>query len=129
MSTRDRKASGVIGGLMILLLLALYGFRFISRIFESISFEVISVFFIFFGLVGIIIFGMYRSSSRLAEVDEPMDDPTTSPVYHEESAPKDFQSKTPMLSCPHCGYENPADADFCIRCGRDLDVTDDVARY
>lgn len=43
--------------------------------------------------------------------------------------PKDTESKTPVLSCPDCGYTNPGDAEFCIKCGRDLDVIDDLTRY
>ncbi|MFX0069311.1 MAG: zinc ribbon domain-containing protein [Candidatus Hodarchaeota archaeon] len=32
-------------------------------------------------------------------------------------------------ACPYCGHGNPRDAEFCIRCGQTLDLTDDVAQY
>jgi len=33
------------------------------------------------------------------------------------------------IACLYCGHGNPRDAEFCIKCGRNLDETDDVARY
>ncbi|MFX1487436.1 MAG: hypothetical protein ACFFBS_10155 [Promethearchaeota archaeon] len=42
---------------------------------------------------------------------------------------KDTKSKTPVLLCPDRAHRNPSDADFCVRCGRDLDVADEAAQY
>lgn len=95
---------------------------------------IISVFFILFVSVSLIVFGAHKYLLREAEAAESMVDEEEVEEfidYDQMSVLKagDVESKKPVLSCPHCGYENPADADFCIRCGRDLDVTDDVARY
>ena len=91
-------------------------------------FWVPSILLAVFILLGAVALRIYTSSSREAEPAE-MADPTSSPVYYEETTPKEGKSKRPVILCPSCGYENPRDAEFCIRCGRDLDVTDDVARY
>lgn len=128
MSSRDRRTRNALGAVMILLLLAVAGITAVGNIYGGV-FVVPLTFLVVFVLIAVATWGIYKSSSRLAEVDEPMDDPTTGPVYLEETTPKEAESKTPVLSCPDCGHKNPKDADFCIRCGRDLDVTDDVARY
>ncbi|MFX0097246.1 MAG: zinc ribbon domain-containing protein [Candidatus Hodarchaeota archaeon] len=128
MDTRERKITGVITAVMIFLILAWIWPSL--QISGGIPYTGIFLFMLFI-LVGLSIFGKHMSSSREAEEAEPMTDPTASPVYYdyEESPSEVFESKTPVFSCPDCGHENPGDADFCIRCGRDLDITDDVARY
>ncbi|MFX0097233.1 MAG: zinc-ribbon domain-containing protein [Candidatus Hodarchaeota archaeon] len=128
MSTRERRTRDALGAVMILLLLAVAGIIAVGNIYGGVL-VVPLTFLVVFVLIGVATWGIYKSSSRLAEVDEPIDDPTTGPAYYEETTPKDVESKTPAFSCPDCGYENPMDADFCIGCGRDLDVTDEVARY
>lgn len=111
-----------------LFLLAFFALGGIGRLRGGI-FLIVSMFLILFVLAGLAVFGIYWSSSRGTQAIEPMVDSITSPTHREETTPEDVGSETAVLSCPDCGYKNPADADFCIRCGRDLDVTDDVARY
>ena len=127
MSARDRKNSRVIGVVTILILLA-WVWVF-SQISVGTPTTVISLFLMVFTILGLMIFDMYKSSSKETQAVEPMVDPTTSPVYYEETIPEDIESEKPLLSCPNCGYMNPGDAYFCIRCGQDLRVSDEVARY
>ncbi|MFX0069409.1 MAG: zinc ribbon domain-containing protein [Candidatus Hodarchaeota archaeon] len=59
---------------------------------------------------------------------EPTFEPTSRPIYREEITPKEVEPRKPEFICPDCGHANPRDADFCIRCGQDLDLTDEVSR-
>ncbi|MFX0097249.1 MAG: hypothetical protein ACFE7E_05770, partial [Candidatus Hodarchaeota archaeon] len=78
----------------------------------------ISVSFVLFVSVSLIVFGAHKYLLRQAEAAEPVVDEIEEfididqmPVLKAE----DVESKTPVLSCPDCGHKNPKDADFCIR--------------
>ncbi|MFX1487036.1 MAG: zinc-ribbon domain-containing protein [Promethearchaeota archaeon] len=128
MSEWYRKTVSIIGAVVMLLALAFCGFMASLQTFGEPFFTLIPVFVFIFALLGLQVFAR-RSSSREAEVAELVADSTPAPFYYEEAKPEEVESETPMVSCPDCGYENPGDADFCIRCGRDLDIKDDTARY
>lgn len=87
--------------------------------------------FVIFAFVGvvftIIIASIIRSrpSAAVTPRTRPMVETTAEPAYEEipfkedkAKAPEDVL--LPGLICPKCGYDNPADAEFCIRCGQKL---------
>ncbi|MFX1487035.1 MAG: zinc ribbon domain-containing protein [Promethearchaeota archaeon] len=58
---------------------------------------------------------------------EPIIEPTTGSTLEEEDTLEESKIETTdqlvpsEISCSKCGYKNPSDAQFCIRCGRDLE--------
>ncbi|MFX0097239.1 MAG: hypothetical protein ACFE7E_05720 [Candidatus Hodarchaeota archaeon] len=128
MSEWYRRTASIVGAVVTLLALAIFVFRALFYPWGNPFFTLIPAFVFISALLGLLIF-THRSPSREAAVAELVADSTTGPIYYEETKPEDVESETPMFLCPDCGHENPGDADFCIGCGCDLDVTDEVARY
>lgn len=70
-------------------------------------------------------------SKAKASVVEPLIEPLIEPKYNEETTREEIVEETEKAGplehtlpseaiCAYCGYVNPSDAEFCIRCGRHL---------
>ncbi|MFX0097489.1 MAG: zinc-ribbon domain-containing protein [Candidatus Hodarchaeota archaeon] len=130
MSTVGRRSSvDTIIRIVMILILATIATGLLGYAFGGIFDYVLIFIFLLMPLVILVISVLYRSSSEEGQAFDVSAYPDIESVYYEETGPEEGEPKTPGFLCPDCGHKNPRDADFCIRCGQDLDITDDVARY
>ncbi|MFX1352103.1 MAG: zinc-ribbon domain-containing protein [Promethearchaeota archaeon] len=82
--------------------------------------------FIIGGIVMVVILALV-ASYRFQFSVEPIIEPTTEPTLEEGDTLEESKIETTdqlvpsEIPCSRCGYKNPSDAQFCIRCGRNLE--------
>ena len=59
----------------------------------------------------------------------PQSEPNTEPALPEPDPEDTHQTDTPTSECLNCGHENPQENNFCINCGKDINISEPIPDY